>query len=382
MLLPVINATGTLLHTNLGRAPITLMHVLPSSNLEVDLETGKRDSRQQRVGPIIARACSAEAALVVNNGAAAVLLVLAALAPGGGVAVARGELIEIGGGFRIPEILEQSGARLVEVGTTNRTRPADYERVVADRSADVRLILKVHQSNFRLTGFTEAASIADLRELGVPLIYDIGSGLLDAGCPWLRGGPPPWLAGEPAARQVLAAGADLVTFSGDKLLGGPQAGIIVGSRALIERCERHPLARALRPGGLVLGALQETMLAYLRRDGDAIPFWRMATATIEALRARADAIVAAADQTGPIEQLALKIVESEALPGAGTLPGVTIPSVALQVDGDVTSPLRSRTPPILARVEGDATLIDLRSVDPDADAEIVAALSALARHRR
>ena len=211
------------------------------------------------------------------------LLVLAALARGRGVAVSRGELVEIGGGFRIPEVMQESGARLVEVGTTNRTRAADYERV----AADVELILKVHQSNYRITGFTEEADVASLAALGPPVVVDLGSGLLDAACPWLPDGPPPWLRDEPAVRQTIESGAGLAIFSGDKLLGGPQAGIIAGRADMIDTCARHPLYRALRPGGLVLGALQQVATAYLRRDRDALPFWRMATVDVDELRRRA-----------------------------------------------------------------------------------------------
>src|SRR5690606_12698494 len=197
--------------------------------------------------------------IVVNNGAAAVLLVLAALATGRDVVVSRGELVEIGGGFRVPEVMEQSGARLVEVGTTNRTRLADYKRVVDDPDRDTALVLQVHKSHYRIVGFTESVRTSELATLPVPLVCDIGSGLLDAACPWLPEGPRSWLQGEPAARQVLADGAALVTFSGDKLLGGPQAGIIAGRADLVEACARHPLARALRPGSLVLGALQQLL---------------------------------------------------------------------------------------------------------------------------
>ncbi len=269
----VINATGVLLHTNLGRAPLPRPAPDPAgsplrySNLEFDLVEGRRGSRHRHAAGLLARAAGADAALVVNNGAAAVLLVLAALAPGRSVVVSRGELVEIGGGFRIPDVLEQSGAQLVEVGTTNRTRVDDYRRALGD---DPALILKVHQSNYRIVGFTETVAVEALAGLGPPVVADIGSGLLDAATPWLPGGPPSWLVGEPAARQTLANGAALVTFSGDKLLGGPQAGIIAGRRDLVDRCARHPLARALRPGSLVLEALHATVLAYLRREGDAI----------------------------------------------------------------------------------------------------------------
>lgn len=370
LLQPVVNATGVLLHTNLGRAPLPSLPPSPGySNLELDLASGRRGSRQDRTAALLARAAGAEAALVVNNCAAAVVLVLAALAAGRGVAVSRGELIEIGGGFRIPDVLEQSGARLVEVGTTNRTRLADYRRAVEGGSwaghEGVAMVLKVHTSNYRVTGFTEEADVAELAGLGVPIVADIGSGLLDATCPWLPAGPPTWLAGEPAARQVLAAGADLVTFSGDKLLGGPQAGVVAGRADLVAACARHPLARALRPGGLVLGALQETALAYLRRDVAALPFWHMATTPVEDLRARARALGAG------------RVLDCLAVPGGGTLPGVEIPSAGVAVPGDRAEALRRASPPIIARVAEGRTVCDLRTVDPADDGHVGAVLATL-----
>lgn len=357
LLRPVINATGVLLHTNLGRAPLGSGPVWSYSNLELDLATGGRGDRRNHAASLLARLCGAEDALVVNNGAAAVLLVLAALAHGRAVVVSRGELVEIGGGFRIPEVLAQSGAELVEVGSTNRSRVEDYQGAVASGAPAV--VLKVHASNYRITGFTEQVPVADLAPLGVPVVADIGSGLLDATCPWLRGGPPSWIAGEPAAKQTLESGAALVTFSGDKLLGGPQAGVIAGSAELVSRCARHPLARAMRPGGLVLSALQQTADAYLRRDGARIPFWRMATLEVDQLRSRAEAL---AEGT----PTALSSVA-----GGGTLPGTEIPSFGVAVDGDITSALRRSEPPVIARVEGGRTLLDLRTVDP-ADDEVVA----------
>jgi L-seryl-tRNA(Ser) seleniumtransferase len=365
LLQPVVNATGVLLHTNLGRAPFSPHVRAGYTNLELDLTTGRRGSRHAHAGALIARACGADAAIVVNNGAAAVLLVLAALAAEREVVVSRGELVEIGGGFRVPEVMAQSGARLVEVGTTNRTRAADYEKVIADRSRDVSLVLRVHQSNYRIVGFTEAPTTAALGTLGPPLVCDIGSGLLDAACPWLPGGPPPWLAGEPAARQTLADGAALVTFSGDKLLGGPQAGIVAGRADLVAACAAHPLARALRPGSLVLGAIQELLLAYLRRDADAIPFWRMATVPVAVLRSRAEAIGAGT------------VVETASVAGGGTLPGVEIPSVGLAIEGDHAAELRDASPPIVARVHEGRTVLDLRTVEPDADPHVAGSLASL-----
>ena len=235
LLTDVVNATGVLLHTNMGRAPVDVtINSGRYTNLELDLITGNRGSRQDRVPLLLAKACGAEAAIVVNNCASAVMLVLAALAEGESVGVSRGELVEIGGGFRIPEVITQSGAKLVEVGTTNRTRVKDFAKAVTKRN--VVLNLSVHQSNYRIEGFTESVKISELAELDVPVVADIGSGLLDAACPWLESGPPAWLRNEPAARQTLEAGADLVTFSGDKLLGGPQVGIIAGKADLVKAC--------------------------------------------------------------------------------------------------------------------------------------------------
>ncbi len=372
MLIPVINATGVLLHTNLGRAPLGI-EVEPSySNLELDLASGRRGSRQRAVGDTLAAACGAEAAMVVNNCAGAVLLTLAALGAGRGVAVSRGEMVEIGGGFRIPDVMRQSGARLVEVGTTNRSRFSDYAQAVSEDD-DLAMVLKVHRSNYEIIGFTEEASVSSLRQLDVPVVADIGSGLLDAACPWLAGPPPKWLANEPAARQTLRAGADLVLFSGDKLFGGPQAGIIAGRRDLVERCGKHPLARALRPGDLVLQAVQATTLAYLDRRGDDIPFWRMVAADVAGLEARAKMIC---DELGPIpsDGPIVEATATEAVPGGGTLPTVTFPSFGLTVAGDVTEQLRAGQPPIVARVDHGATILDLRTVTPEQDRFIIAAL--------
>ena len=367
MLTEVVNATGVLLHTNLGRAPWgTSVGSDRYAALEFDLSSGERGSRQDRAPRLIARACGAEAALVVNNCAAAVLLVLAALASGRGVAVSRGELVEIGGGFRIPDVMAQSGARLIEVGTTNRTRLADFSAAIASPAADVALTLNVHRSNYRIEGFTESTSVADLSGLDVPVVADIGSGLLDAACPWLADGPPSWLRGEPAARQTLEAGAALVTFSGDKLLGGPQAGIIVGRADMVAACAEHPLARALRPGSLVLHALQDLALAYLARDGDAIPFWRMASIPVDVLRARAQGIRADL------------VEDTVSVPGGGTLPGVEIPSVGLSLPGDRVGELRAGNPPVIARVADGSTILDLRTVHPNDDAVVAAAVAALA----
>lgn len=363
MLQPVINATGVLLHTNMGRAPFGSSTEATYSNLELDLASGQRGSRQAAVGNLFAQLCGAEAAIVVNNCAAAVTLSLAGLAVGRGVAVSRSELVEIGGGFRVPEVLEQSGAHLVEVGTTNRTRRADYENAVAS-DRDVAVALKVHQSNYKIVGFTEQVEVRELKDLGVAVLADIGSGLLDASCPWLSTPPPSWLVDEPAAKQTIADGAGLVMFSGDKLLGGPQAGIIAGNRELVEKCARHPLARAFRPGGLILTQLQNLALAYLRRDGMAIPFWRMATAGIDDLHQRAAAI----GQGQPVDLMSV--------PGGGTLPTVEIPSAGVALDGDQSTYLRTAgNRPVIARVTDGQTFLDMRTVDPSDDAYISSLLA-------
>ena len=364
---PVINATGVLLHTNLGRAPLEMMHAPAAMNIEFDLRTGERGSRQHPLGTLLAMLCGAEAAMVVNNNASAVLLVLAAIASDRQVVVSRGECVEIGGGFRIPDVMEQSGAHLVDVGTTNRTRLADYRKATGRKNADVAAVLKVHPSNYRVEGFVESTTVADLATLGVPVVADIGSGLIDANCPWLIGPPPAWLHGEPAARQTLEDGAALVTFSGDKLFGGPQAGIIAGRADLVARCAQHPLARALRPGAHVMVALQHTTLTYLDKTAAArIPFWAMVAATIEDLQSRAGKIVATAG-VGEIQQ-------TQAVPGAGSAPGATIPSVGIRVSGDRLAFLRSCDPPIVARTRDGATLLDLRTVDPGSDDAVATAL--------
>jgi L-seryl-tRNA(Ser) seleniumtransferase len=364
---PVINATGVLLHTNLGRAPLELTHPGTAINLEFDLGTGERGSRQHAVGALLAMLCGAEAAIVVNNNASAVLLVLAAIAHDRQVLVSRGESVEIGGGFRIPEVMEQSGAHLVDIGTTNRTRLADYRRAIARKNADVAAILKVHPSNYRVEGFVETTDVAELATLGVPVIADIGSGLIDTNCPWLPGPPPAWLHDEPAARQTLAEGAALVTFSGDKLFGGPQAGIIAGRADLVRACAGHPLARALRPGAHVMIAMQRAALAYLGKTAATeIPFWKMVAAPIEELEARAANIIAAAG-VGEVEP-------TMSVPGAGSAPGATIPSIAIRVAGDHLAALRSCDPPVVARTRDGSTWLDVRTIDPCSDQDVVAAL--------
>ena len=374
---PVINATGVLLHTNLGRAPVAAATAsdVPArgQSVEFDLATGRRGSRQHGVGALLALLCGAESALVVNNNAAAVMLVLAALAEGRDVAVSRGESVEIGGGFRVPEVLERSGARLIDVGTTNKTRLRDYRRAVESSRHDVALVLKVHPSNFRVDGFVESTPVVELATLGVPVVADIGSGLVDSSCPWLGEPPPAWLVNEPAARQTIADGAALVTFSGDKLLGGPQCGVVAGQRDLVEACANHPLARALRPGGLVIAALQDTVLAYLdRRATRDVPFWAMVAMPLEHLRTRAERLVATVGRG--------EVVSVMALPGAGSGPGATIPSFGVAIDGDHLAALRAHDPPVVARIEGRRTVIDLRSVAPPDDVVLTFALSNLPAH--
>ncbi|MGB0113977.1 MAG: L-seryl-tRNA(Sec) selenium transferase [Ilumatobacteraceae bacterium] len=375
LLTPVVNATGVLLHTNLGRSPLGHHQVASAQTVEFDLATGARGSRQRAVGQLFARLCGAESAMVVNNNAAAVLLVLAALANGRDVPVSRGESVEIGGSFRVPDVMAQSGARLVDIGTTNRTRFDDYRRAVDDTSNDVAMVLKVHPSNYRVEGFVEETTVRELAALDVPVVADIGSGLIDANCPWLPGAPPAWLAGEPAAVQTIADGAALVTFSGDKLLGGPQAGVIAGRADLVERCLRHPLARALRPGGLVLASLQEIALVYLRKAAASeIPFWTMVATPLADLERRAADIVAAIGDVIP----SAVAVPMNAVPGAGSAPGVTMPSFGIEVDGDLLDALRSHRLPVIARTRDGRTMLDLRSVTESQDADVVAALRAAA----
>lgn len=374
LLTDVVNATGVLLHTNLGRAPLAHEQQARAQTVEFDLATGERGSRQTAVGQLFAKLCGAEDAMVVNNNAAAVLLVLAALAEGRDVPVSRGESVEIGGSFRVPEVMEQSGCRLIDVGTTNRTRLSDYERAVTRPGTDVAMVMKVHPSNYRVDGFVEETTIAELASLDVPVMADIGSGLLDANVPWLKGAPPAWLAGEPAAVQAIADGADIITFSGDKLLGGPQAGIIAGSAELVATCKRHPLARALRPGGLVLRSLQNTALTYLdKRAAIDISFWRMVDRSLASLQADAESMIAALGDQG-IDVEGVSIEKMEALPGAGSAPGITMPSIGLVVDGDHLESLRNHTAPVIARSRDGKTYLDLRAVEPADHAIVVAAL--------
>jgi len=373
LLRPVVNATGVIVHTNLGRAPIGDDALAAAraigrgySNLEYRMDDGERGSRQEHAGSLLAQACGAEAGLVVNNNAAAVLLSLAALARGRDVVVSRGELVEIGGGFRVPEIMAESGCRLVEVGTTNRTRRSDYAAAVG---SDTALVLKVHASNYRMVGFVESAPIAELTSLGPPVMVDAGSGLLDETTPWLPRRPA-WLRDEPGIRQAVEAGAALVTFSGDKLLGGPQAGVVVGRSDLVAALAAHPLARAMRADKLTLAGLQAVAFSYLSGDATTIPLWRMATVPLDALRARAESIAAAVP--------AAKVVDTEAVAGGGSLPGLTIPSVgvALEVPAPARALGRLRDDDVVARIEDDAVVCDLRTVDPADDERVARALAA------
>ncbi len=366
----VINATGVLLHTNLGRAPLPT--ATRSRTIEFDLGSGRRGSRQTGIGRLLGLLCGAESALVVNNNAAAVMLVAAALADGREVAVSRGEAVEIGGSFRVPEVIERSGARLVDVGTTNRTRADDYRRAITRPGADVALILSVHPSNYRIEGFTERPEVRELAALGVPVAVDIGSGLADADTPWLAGAPPAWLTDEPAARQTLEAGADLVTFSTDKLLGGPQAGVIAGRAELVARCAQHPLMRALRPGSLVIESLQSTVMALLDRRPEEVAFWSMASAPVAEVRARAERIAEACPES-------VSVVDLESLPGAGSAPGRGIPSAGLALDVDLVTALRRCAVPVIARLDEGQTVIDLRSVSPVDDEMITAAITSVLR---
>jgi L-seryl-tRNA(Ser) seleniumtransferase len=373
LLRPVVNATGVIVHTNLGRAPVGDDALAAAravgraySNLEYRMEDGARGSRHEHAGSLLARACGAEAGIVVNNNAAAVLLSLAALARGRDVVVSRGELVEIGGGFRVPEVMAESGCRLVEVGTTNRTRRSDYAAAVSERTA---LVLKVHASNYRMVGFVESTPVSELSALGSPVMVDAGSGLLDETTPWLPRRPA-WLRDEPGVRQAIDAGAALVTFSGDKLLGGPQAGVVVGRADLVAALARHPLARAVRADKLTLAALQAVAFSYLSGDATDIPLWRMATAPLDRLQARAEAVAAAVPTA--------KVVDTDAVAGGGSLPGLTIPSVGVAVE--VPAPARAlgvlRGHDVVARIEDDAVVCDLRTVDPADDERVARALAA------
>lgn len=375
-----VNATGVLLHTNLGRAPMQMTATTRSLTVEFDLRTGKRGDRHHAVSELLHTVIGSEAAVVVNNNASAVLLVLAALANNRDVVVSRGESVEIGGGFRIPDVMEQSGARLIDVGTTNKTRLRDYAKAVEHKKNDIALVMKIHPSNFAMRGFVEETKVTELATLDVPLVVDIGSGLLDNNVPWVTGearNRVSFLYNEPAAKQSLEAGADVVLFSGDKLLGGPQCGVIAGKKELVDACAQHPLMRALRPGGHTLIALQNVLLSYITGEACVdVPFWMMATTSTDELNDRAHAIVARLHARGTV-LTPVDVVTTEALPGAGSAPGTSIASVALCMQGDFSSHLRHFSTPVIARVEGDQTFVDLRSFLPQDDHVVVDALSSI-----
>jgi L-seryl-tRNA(Ser) seleniumtransferase len=375
-LVPVINATGVIIHTNLGRAPLSdetlaAMRVAAQgySNLEYDLDAGARGSRHAHAESIITRLTGAEAALVVNNNAGAVLLILAACARGKQAIVSRGQLVEIGGGFRIPEVMLQSGAELVEVGTTNRTYVEDYGRAITDKTA---LVLRVHSSNFKVTGFTHQATLEELAALahsrGLLCADDLGSGaLLDTS---VYG-----LAHEPMPQESLAAGADLVSFSADKLLGGPQAGLVVGKKSAIDALKKHPLTRALRVDKVTLAGLQATLLHYLKNEATKkIPIWSMIAAKPGELETRAqkwtDRLRAA--------RLDAAVVDAESTVGGGSLPGETLPTraVALAIESpdEFARRLRQNVPPIVARIEEGRVVFDPRTVLPAEEDALLAGI--------
>jgi L-seryl-tRNA(Ser) seleniumtransferase len=365
----VLNATGVLLHTGLGRAPLPRdaeLAVARAANgycdLEVDRETGERGRRTAKAEALLTALTGAESALVVNNNAGALILVLAALATRKDVLVSRGELIEIGGEFRLPDILAASGARLVEVGTTNRTRRADYQRALGRRTG---LVLKVHPSNFRVVGFTNAVALADLADLAsrakVPLAFDVGSGLLDR--------YPEVPADEPSVAEALG-GADLVTFSGDKLLGGPQAGLVVGRADLVDRLRRHPLARALRVDKMTAAGLEAVLRLYATDRRHEIPLWRMLATPRSALMSRARAMASVFKRA--------TARESEAVAGGGALPGHGFPSAEVWIPTSeperIAARLRTDRPPVFCRVDRDGLVFDLRTVAADDDDRLVRAI--------
>jgi len=382
-LVPIINATGVILHTNLGRAPL-----LPAaaeeirrsttrySNLEYNLEAGARGKRDVHTSHLIERLTGAESAIVVNNCAAAVLLVLSAVAKGGEAIVSRGELIEIGDGFRIPEIMAESGAILREVGTTNRTKLEDYEKAINERT---RVLLSVHPSNFHMSGFTEKPSLADLVALGknkgLPVMEDLGSGcFLDLS---------PFSIEEPTVRSSVEAGVSLVIFSGDKLLGGPQAGIIAGNKELVQKVRRHPLFRALRVDKLTICALEATLSAYLRNAIDEIPALRMLRTTAAELASRADSFLKELWPHLPSAGLKIELVEGESLVGGGSTPTQSLRSPVFHIRSerhsaaDVERRLRrSAGVPVIARIEDDHVVVDLRTVFEDQEPDLIAALAA------
>src|SRR5580693_1949680 len=383
----VINATGVILHTNLGRAPLSAAVVeefrrtaVQYTNLEYDLEAGARGKRDVHTSSLLERLTGAEAAIVVNNCAAAVLLVLAALAKGGEVVVSRGELIEIGDGFRIPEIMAESGAVLREVGTTNRTRIADYERAI---SQDTRLLLRVHPSNFQITGFAEKPTLEELAALShrsnLPLVEDLGSGcLVDLSAAGIT---------EPVVRDSIEAGVSVVMFSGDKLLGGPQAGIIAGKKELVTRIRRHPLFRALRIDKLTTAALAATLSAYLRAAFDEIPALRMIRLAPQELKRRAENLLRELTSEIPLGEVELEIADGASLPGGGSTPTQSLPTKIIRIASARHSAAqleqRLRCSPtlisVIARVEDDRLALDLRTVFPEQESQLAQALAAALR---
>jgi L-seryl-tRNA(Ser) seleniumtransferase len=381
---PVINASGVILHTNLGRAPLS-EHVVEEirrtatqySNLEYDLEAGARGKRDVHTARLIERLAGAESAIAVNNCAAAVLLTLAALARGGEVIVSRGELIEIGDGFRIPEIMEQSGAVLREVGTTNRTRLADYENAIHEKT---RLLLRVHPSNFTVTGFTEEPEVADLIALGartgLPVIEDLGSGcLVDLSASGIT---------EPTVRESIAAGFSLVLFSGDKLLGGPQAGIIAGKKEFVAKVRRHPLFRALRVDKLTIAALEVTLRAYLRGAWNDIPAQRMIRLPLEEIAARTRKFHDALQPQAAASGAAIEIADGSSLVGGGSTPAQSLPTKVLRIASarhsaaQLEARLRQAPAgvPVIARIADDRLLLDLRAVFPEQEPALLQSLLA------
>lgn len=378
----VINATGVIIHTNLGRALLsqraqTAMTQVASgySNLEYDLELGKRGSRYTHAADLLCQLTGAEAAVVVNNNAGAVILALTAFAKGREVIISRGQLVEIGGGFRIPDIMVQSGARLVEVGTTNRTYVTDFEQAIQlDRTG---LLLKVHHSNYQITGFTHEPTITELSDLsrrtGIPFMEDLGSGtLMDT--------EPLGLAHEPTIQESLAQGADIVTASGDKLLGGPQAGLILGRADLIAQLKQHPLIRAFRVDKMTLAALQATLLAYLENKAvDEIPVWRMMSASSHQMGERAQAWQQQLEARLASSTCQLEVMDNRSTVGGGSLPGQTLPTRVLAITADevhrLAALLRQIDPPIIARIENDQLLLDPRTVLPEQDSLLVEGVS-------
>ena len=378
---PLVNATGVLLHTNLGRAPLAdvaldaVQEVASGySNLEFDLVTGKRGSRYEHSAEMLASLTGAESALVVNNNAAAVLLALSGLSRGREAIISRGELIEIGGEFRIPEIMAESGAVMREVGTTNRTHLKDYVNAITQETG---VILKVHPSNYEVTGFTKSVSGRELAELarsrGIGLIHDVGSGLLSRHLP---GGVPAWLSKEPSVLEAVEDGADIVTFSGDKLVGGPQAGIIVGRSEALARLRKSPLLRAFRTDKTTLAALDATLMAYLSGEVTRIPFWRMALASAEDIGVRAKALAAGLPESGA----RVEVVNGFSTTGGGSAPTSRIPTALLRIEPEggaqsLANALLANDPHVVARIEDGGLVLDLRTVDPSDDQVVAAALS-------